>query len=42
MTKFTELNSKEMNKVNGGSVSIVGPALGPVILASYLISKLFK
>lgn len=40
---FTDLNSKEMNKVNGGSaaVSVLGPVLGPVI-AYTLIKRFIK
>ena len=40
MTNFTELNSKEMNRVNGGSASVIlGPVIGPVI--AYAIIKRF-
>lgn len=39
MTNFTELNSKEMTKTNGGVSVVLGPVIGPVI--AYAIIKRF-
>ena len=42
MTNFTELNSKEMNRVNGGSASVIlGPAIAPLLVYT-LIRRLAK
>ena len=43
MTNFTELNAKEMNKVNGGStvMGLLGPAITPILIYT-LVKRIVK